>query len=252
MSDKQDEKSPAKLEDAKSKKQRVEDVAYTLNHSLVCTATDFIDPYVGNLIQKHLGNNSQLKDCWIAEFAGDFGAVPFTIAMQRMFPSFMRSLSQAAEPIVGKFFHNGAERAAQEWAKEHNLSVESPEYKKRVEKIYQYEMSHVPQALMWTVSSIAINVSMQRFLGNSAPISHIIAGKMGGAALTAGITTGGRGLFPRKAEKWDKFTSEKIFLPVQDLVNNTFGISGSEEKKDMYQKREEEKRSRNDRYIMGR
>lgn len=252
MSDKKDKKSPTQLEDAKTKKQRAEDVAYTLNHSLVCTATDFIDPYVGNLIQKHLGNNSQLKDCWIAEFAGDFGAVPITIAMQRMFPSFMHSLSQAAEPIVGKFFHHGAERAAQEWTTEHNLSVESPEYKKQVEKIYQYEMSHVPQALMWTVSSIAINVSMQRFLGNSAPIAHIIAGKMGGAALTAGITTGGRGLFPRNAEKWDKFTSEKIFLPVQKFANKVSGISEDADKKDTHQKREEEKRLKNKRLVIGR
>jgi hypothetical protein len=219
------EKLPFELEKAKTKKQKATDVAYTLNHALVCAATDFIDPFIGDVIQKKLGNeSSSLMNTGIAEFIGDFGAVPATVAVQRIFPGFMNKLSKIAEPVVGHVFHKAAEKEAKAWATEHKLDIESPEYKKRVDKIYQYEISHLPQAFMWTTSSIGINVLTQRLLGNTAPISNIMAGKVGGAVLTAAITASARCLFPRQAKKWDKFTTEKILLPVTNTGENIFGM----------------------------
>ena len=32
---------------------RTEDLAYTLNHAIACTATDFIDPEVSRFVQNH-------------------------------------------------------------------------------------------------------------------------------------------------------------------------------------------------------
>lgn len=36
-------------------RQRAEDIAYTINHALVCAATDIVDPFVAAWSQKHLG-----------------------------------------------------------------------------------------------------------------------------------------------------------------------------------------------------
>lgn len=209
--------------DDDSARRRAEDVAYTLNHALVCTATDFIDPYLGNCIQKHLGNESQLKGAVLAEIAGDMGAVPFTVAMQRVFPTGMAAISCAVEPWVGGWFQASATRAATQWAGAHGVSLASPAYQARRDRIYRYEMEHLPQAILWTGSSIAINVSVQRGLGNKAPMAHILAGKVGGAALTALITLGGRSLFPHKAEEWDARLSEYVLLPVMRAVERLEG-----------------------------
>jgi len=47
--------SATEYEAHKTKEERAEDIAYTINHALACTVTDFIDPFVGNLTQKYLG-----------------------------------------------------------------------------------------------------------------------------------------------------------------------------------------------------
>ncbi len=216
--------SPLAKERAKTKKQRAEDIAYTLNHTAVCTATDFIDPYVGNAVQKHLGNKSQLANCWTAEIIGDFGSVPVTIGIQRIFPGFMSRVSELAEPIFHKAFLKGAKHDTAAWAQRHGYSIGSEEYNSRVERIYNYEVQHISQALVWTASSVVLNIASQRLMGNKAPIIHIAAGKIGGAALTAGITVGGRAIFPRKAEQLDKFTSEKILLPLKSKIDKALDL----------------------------
>ena len=223
--------SPAQIEREKTRERRGEDVAYTINHSIVCTLTDFIDPYIGNHIQKHLGNDSQLKDSVIAEVAGDIGAVPVTIAVQRLFPGVMDGLSRMAEPLVGGLFHASTMRAAKAWSRAHHKHEESEECTLRAEKIYRYEMRHLPQAMVWTVSSIGINVTAQCLLGNRAPLVHILAGKVGGATLTAFLTTGGRGLFPHQAERWDRWVSEHVLVPTSVFIGTLTGSNTNDEPK---------------------
>jgi hypothetical protein len=216
--------TPREIEDAKTHAQKAEDISYTFNHSIVCTATDFIDPYIGNVIQKKLGNKSQLPNTYIAEFIGDFGAVPFTIATQRLFPGLMHNLQKISEPVFKGMFLKGAEHYAKDWAKKNNYSIDSNEYKEKVQKIYSYETSHLPQAIVWTISATGLNVAAQKLLGNKAPIPHILAGKIGGSILTAAITLGGRSIAPRKAEKFDRFTSEKILVPIENKIHDIFGF----------------------------
>lgn len=223
MPDKQD-KTLLDREKTKSEKEKAMDIAYTLNHALVCTATDFIDPIVSNHIQKRLGNQNQLKNCWIAELIGDFGAVPVTIGVQRFFPSVMSEIRNLLEPVFGKAFIASAQKEGKNWALRHGYSSDSPECTKRIKKIYQYEIEHLPQALMWTCSSVAINIASQKCLGSTSPVSHIFAGKIGGAALTAALTISGRYLFPHKAEKWDKFVGEKLLLPIEEKTEEILNI----------------------------
>ncbi len=224
--------NPAEIERNKTPKQKAEDVAYTLNHTLICTATDWIDPYLGNFIQKKLGNKSQLPNAYAAEFIGDFGSIPVTIAAQRFFPTAMTFIRKAAEPMLKGVFLSSAERNAQGWAKEHGYKADSEEYKQKVHRIYEYEMSHLPQAFVWTVSAVGLNVAAQRGMGNKAPIHHIAAGKIGGSVLSAILTLGGRSMFPRKAERFDKWTSKNIILPIEDTIQDVLKIKHDD--KDYY------------------
>lgn len=234
MDDKNNKKTPAQIEKSKTKKQRAEDVAYTMNHAIVCTATDIVSPYLGNLIQKKFGNKSQLAKWYAAEFIGDFGAIPVTVGIQRFFPSTMAYISKTIEPVFRKSFRRGAERATKEWAKEHGVSEGSAEYNERFNKTYKYELSHIPQALVWAASSTALNVATQLVIDKSkTPISHILAGKIGGATFAAGLTLGGRILFPHKAEKFDRFISRNLVLPADEIEEKIEKLAVHREKTDL-------------------
>lgn len=270
-----------------------EDIAYTVNHALACTATDILNPYIGNLTQRYLGrrvnvgcnhdhdtppapdapapklhNNglgkglftslidkdspkeggykrlrsvdlcehgipltpakSNLKHWWVGEIAGDFGAVPITVAAQRMMPGLMDSIRDLAEPILGPFFHFGAKRSARIWAEENHVDVNSKECKDHEQQTYAREMQHLPQAFMWTASSVALNIGAQRISGNKGEFLHLLAGKTIGAATSAAAVLGFRSFAPHQAYKWDGFTSEHIFTPVAHAVKKAVNASWQE------------------------
>ncbi|MFO0388134.1 MAG: hypothetical protein ACK502_00220 [Alphaproteobacteria bacterium] len=232
-----------------------EDIAYTINHAIACTVTDFIDPFVGKWTQDYLGKkisigcghdhahdthhhhdhhhehdhhehvHAKLSHWWAGELAGDFGAVPITVAFQYYAPSVMKGIEHALEPVLGGFFKNGAKRSAGNWAIKHNIAVDSEEAKNYAQQLYLYEIGHLPQALLWTASSIVINLSTQRLMGSHAPISHMLAGKAAGAGLSAALVVGARGVLPDTARSWDKFTSRNVFLPATKIVSGWFGVS---------------------------
>lgn len=249
--------APSPKADKKTDAERAEDVAYTINHALACTATDFIDPYFGKLTQDWLGSRysigcghdhshdhdhdhahhhhdhdhhhdpmhgGTLAHWWIGEVVGDFGAVPLTIAVTRNFPNFMNGIRKLGEPVLGGFFHSGAERAAKSWAKQQGIAPDAPEVKARTEAIYQHEIDHLPQAAVWTASSIALNLTTQRLIGNRAPFWQLAAGKAVGASISAGLVVGARGALPEAARKWDLFTSTHLFLPATKIVGKAFGV----------------------------
>lgn len=229
-------------ETKKTQMQRAEDVAYTINHALACTATDVLSPYIGNFTQTYLGKRmevgcghdhshghehdhdhhdhshatppkSNLKHWWIGELVGDFGAVPLTVAVQRFSPGFMHGLRRVAEPVLAPLFRRGARRSARIWAVENGVSVNSAEARAQENSIYEREMSHLPQAFVWTFSSTALNIAAQRVSGNKGELAHLIAGKLAGSATSAALVVGFRGLAPHQAYRFDRFTSRHIFEP---------------------------------------
>lgn len=237
MEDENNNRTPTEIEQAKTKKQRAEDVAYTLNNAIVCTAMDMFTatPALGNYIQKRLGKNnkSQPLRWYIAEVAGDVSAVPLTVGMQRFFPGTMAHISETVEPLFKKSFRKGAARATKEWAQNHGVSEDSPEYKEHFDKVYNYEVSHIPQALVWAVSSTALNVGIQLAIDkNQTPFHHILAGKLGGAALAAGVTLGARTILPHKAEKLDRFISKNLVLPAGEVEEKLERMAGHHDQDD--------------------
>src|SRR5690606_33673670 len=86
------------------------------------------------------------------------------------------------------------------------------------------EVDHLPQALLWTASSIGLNLASQRLMGNRAPLMHMVAGKTVGASISAGLVVAARGFMPGTARRWDQFTTRNIFLPATKAVGKVFGI----------------------------
>lgn len=228
---------------------RMEDIAYTINHAIACSATDFIDPFVGNATQKWLGRrfsvgcghghdhfhdatceashahtHGNLGHWWLGELAGDFGSVPVTIAIQRHAPGLMQGIGKGMEAVAGGLFRKSAERTARKQAAAFGGQASEAEIQARAGEIYRHEIEHMPLAAVWTASSVAINVGIQKLSGNTAPLWHIGAGKLAGVSLSTGLTLGLRAAAPGTMQAIDRSASEHVYLPVARKVGKWFGV----------------------------
>lgn len=233
--------SPQAREAAKSPRRKREDIAYTVNHTIVCGTKDMLEPFFTNWLQTHFGRKDQgeavslrgnLREWLIGEAAGDIGAVPVTIAVQRLAPGMMEGIGNRLESAFGGHFLEGAQKAARHWALEHKVPLDDPQVHERAQRIYRYEMDHLPQAAIWTVSSIGMNIGTQKLLPiithgrleNPESIGKLFLFKTIGAAVAAGALFTARSLSPRQAHKWDRWMAENIFSPAEKLVDNMLGI----------------------------
>jgi hypothetical protein len=274
---KQNSQSASVRERQKNQMQRAEDIAYTINHSLYCTLTDFINPpinaatdgYLRWLIPgcghdhskdgghhhhehgeacshhhepqgstrwekfKNASKSAFSKQRFIdyakGEFVGDFGAVPITIAAQRFFPSFMHGLRKISEPLVRPLFKFGIERSTKKWAKTQGFAEGSPEYEAHKREVYEHEISHFPQAIIWTGASLGGNIAYQMH-ADKTPIAfeRKLALKsssvLSGVLVTAGMVVAARALAPDAMHRIDRWTSHRIILPTTKAVGGLVGV----------------------------
>lgn len=260
------------------------DFAYTLNHAIVCTLTDPItDAPIGATVQNMMaavradndgkvtfrklleqltpgaiwggiketfGNRQALKSWFAGEFAGDFGAVPVVVAVQNFAPWLVNGIRKAFTPLMGPIFRRSAERSARREFEFAKMEAKGPEFQQRVEELYNKEMEHLPNAVLWTVASPAINIAMQklviqkRFMKDDepAPVVDLLLGKAIGATITSSLTVGLRTLAPEKAQKWDNWMSSKASGPVAGMVSKVAGVDKDELKKEMKARSESEHR----------
>lgn len=247
---------PSSPEASKTARQKREDLAYTINHTIVCGTKDVLEPFFTNWIQRTFGSQpppdkphlrGNLREWFIGEATGDLGAVPVTIAIQRLAPGFMAGMGDRLEGAFGTHFRKGAQQAAKEWALEHRLPADDPKVKEREERYYRYEMDHLPQAAVWTVSSIGMNIGTQKLLpvvtqgrlGNPENIGKLFLFKSIGAAVAAGALFTARSSSPRLAHRWDRWIAEHVFSPAEKAVEEVLGIKTPEKKTGRWESRME-------------
>ena len=302
--------SASALEKQKTRAQRAEDIAYTINHSIYCTLTDFINPPINAATDNWLrwlvpgcghDHNGDHKakvavthvhgpackhdyvhvhgpECEVrkampkkepvhsgacshvvhapvgatrwetvklatrqafsrerfvqyvkGEFIGDFGAVPITIGMQRLFPGVMDGLRKLSEPLMGPIFKRGIERDSKKWAVKNKVDTESVAYKQHVAEVYEHEMQHFPQAIVWTGASLGLNVGYQMVADNSEIPFMKKAGLkttsvLSGVLVTAGMVVAARTMAPHRVRTFDKWTSGQFIMPSTKMVGKLFGL----------------------------
>jgi hypothetical protein len=213
----------------KTPEQRAEDIAYTINHAVSCATTDlFIVPTIA------AGFNPRKANYWAeasgylrGEIIGDFLAVPFTIGVQRLLPSFMESVRHIVEPVATPFFHHGARSAAERWGKRHGYAANDNEVADRAEEIFQHEIDHLPQALVWNMFSFPLGVLGQGLTGHHGGLGNwaeIARGKLLGTAISNVLLIGARALLPDKAEKFDRLDGKYVIRPVTRAFSGVIGI----------------------------
>jgi hypothetical protein len=256
-------KTPEEIEKEKTVDARANDIAYTINHAVSCGVTDVVlqpiiaaafginvgcgDPshhhhshdhgdHHHHTHHNHAEHSHSKPKLTLKSFAheaahyfkgeiiGDAAAVPLTIAVQRLFPNFMNGLSKLLEPAFGWAFRLGANHTAHVWAKQHGLDQNAQEVGDHAEAIYQHEITHLPQAVVWNMFAYPIGAVAQKVGGHNRPWPEIFKSKLVGAVVSNGILIGGRMIAPGAAQKWDQMTGEHIFMPVSKTVGGLFGV----------------------------
>lgn len=164
------------------------------------------------------------KEWAIGEAVGDIGAVPFTLAMQHFVPGVMTGIQHGLEPIVGHLMRKRAERAAEHWADKHGLAHDAQQVVDHAQELYRYEIRHLPQMVMWTLSSVGINYGVMKWRNPGLSIGNFAKGKAMGAAITASLVFGARTFAPDRAHAWDSTLGGKVVVPITKKVGRLFGV----------------------------
>lgn len=250
--------APLPISDAKQRERdknelaRAQDISYTINHFLMCTAADVFSAPINAGFQRWLGSspvgcnnpnhhhtNTNKRGFWSymghvapAEIISDIGAVPFTILIQRTAPGFMHGLNTVLEPLFGDLFRMGANASSKVWAKKNGLDPEGPEARAKARSTYGHEVDHLGQAAVWTASAFGLNVGIQRMtetfkppVGGPQSWGKLIASKGLGSTVSSAALIGLRGFGPAAAENWDDWTSKHIFIPATRKVSQWIGLS---------------------------
>lgn len=184
------------------------------------------------------------KDWFVGEALGDVGGVAGTIAVQRMFPSLMSAIRTLVEPLAGWAFRGGAIRDAKHWATRHGYAEDAPETKAKAAELYEHEVSHLPQAVMWNIFSVPINIGVQYLLTRNRIIKtsgmdefnrvkgkeafNITLSKGFGSVVSNGLLLGGRAVAPSAFRKMDGWTSKHIVVPTTKAISALGGVDSKE------------------------
>ncbi len=171
----------------------------------------------------------------VGETAGDAGGIIPTIMVQRFFPSFMDGMRKLLEPVARPFFRNGAERDARRWGKRNGFAADAPEVEEKRAYLYEHEISHLPQAMVWNAFSIPINFGVQYLTHGHHKSSNwrksvadmlpgFIVGKGFGTLFSNGVLLGGRAVAPDAFIAWDRWNSKHIIKPVLEGPGKLLGI----------------------------
>ena len=159
----------------------------------------------------------------VGEVGGDVGGIIPTIMVQRFFPGMMQCMRKALEPIAGGFFHHGADKDAIKWGRKRGLAEDSPEVKHKAAELYEHEMSHLPQAVVWNSFSIPMNYGTQllyaQLKGHAKPtLGEFAVGKVFGTVLSNTVLIGGRGMAPEAFNHWDRLNSKHVIKPLMGTL----------------------------------
>ncbi len=173
-------------------------------------------------------NMEGARNWFVGEAIGDVGAAVVTIPIQRFLPGVMDGIRSVTEPLVGGMFRHSAERDAKKWGERHQLASDSTEVVNRAQELYQYEMRHLPQMLVWTVSSVLLHYGVMRKFEPTITIAEFSRQKAAGAAITAGLIFGVRAFAPNAAHKWDSKMGKNVVVPLTKTVGKVFGVEEHE------------------------
>jgi hypothetical protein len=230
--DEQDNAASVTPADAKelARRQFGEDIAFGLQQTVACWATDFIDPVVGEKIQHRMGDAAKMPtgSTWIGEFVGDTAAFFAFLGVQKFAPGITRGLHKISRKLFDGFLEKSAKGHLKHWAEEHDVAIGSPEYKKKMEEWKEFQADNMAKSSIISAASTGLNIGTQRAIGNKNKIWVIAVAKITGALITVAGMLGLRFALPQTTRSLDEELSQRYFSPIIRKTQELFGAEVSE------------------------
>lgn len=210
----------------KTKDKFGEDIAFGIQQTVACWATDFIDPFVSAKVQGWMGDKNKsgtLKHAFKGEVVGDTAAFFIFLAMQKVLPQPVEWLTEKARKHFDTIYDKMARNSLSGWAQDHNLTPTSERYQHKLEEWKQFQASSFAKSAVISIGSVVSNVAMQKWSGNQNSIAAITISKAIGAGITSGVILGSRLMFPQATSKLDKEMDRNFISPLIHKTQRLFG-----------------------------
>lgn len=218
----------------KHKEQLGKDIAFGIQQTAACWATDFIDPPLSAYIQKKLessGHESEHKYAWAGEIIGDSLAIFAFLGARKFLAAPMEAATRFTKRLLNPLLESSGKKTLKEWTQRHNIAPGSAEYARKLEEWKDFQADNMVKTSVIGVSSIALNVATQKALGNTHKTSVILLSKLAGAAITMATMMGLRFALPKTTKTIDEEMSERYFAPVIRSAQKMAGAKVDEEYK---------------------
>lgn len=219
------------MKDGKDIKRFGEDIAFGIQQTAACWATDFIDPFVSTWVQKRLGDKNHtgtLTHAMKGEVVGDSAAFFIFLAMQKWLPQPVQFLKKTALKHFDATYDRMAKSSLSAWAADHNVSRDSEQYRHKVEEWKQFQAGNFAKATVISLGSIISNVGVQKWSGNKNSLASITLSKTIGAGITMGVVLGSRLAFPQATRRLDREMDRRFITPAIRKVHSWVGVDSDD------------------------
>lgn len=205
------------------------EIAYGIQQSIACWATDFIDPVISKWYQKNHGNQQhEVTDVhtWGGEIAGDSAALVAYLAAKRFFSKPIDMVIGGVKHFADSKLSKMGKKAISPWAEAHGIDENDSRYQRKLAIYKDYQAENVVDSAIIAASATGLNVLAQKHLfKNQQNYSTILNGKLLGAGLTFGLMAGLRIIFPNATKALDNELDDRYISPVIKAAKKTLGIN---------------------------
>jgi hypothetical protein len=206
-------------------------VAFGIQQTLACWATDFIDPPVSRWLQNNFGNKDHHvthKHVWYAEALGDTSAFFSYLAIKNLFAKPVDWVIGGVKHALDGRLEKLGKKTLKQWADQHHLTEKDARYQQKLEDYKQFQAENLVDSTIVASSATVANVLIQRKLGNQQTYAVILGSKLVGAAATMGVMLGLRTTLPTSTKALDDELSERYFSKLIRWTQRQFGIRDTE------------------------
>lgn len=201
------------------------DITFSIQQTVACMLTDFIDPFVSTFLQKRWGNKDKkaatLEENVKGEVVGDLGGAVAFVGLRALFRTPLDAVVRGVDALAHPALQKLGNAHLSLWAKKHHLDTEGKTYKDTLDNFTHYQTETWVDSALLAVSSSTINVLSQKHLfGNQQSYGTIAGSKLVGVALTMGSILGMRATFPDTSVALDKELNHKYVAPVVRLLSD--------------------------------
>lgn len=206
------------------------EIAYGIQQTIACWATDFIDPPVSAFLQNKFGNKKHTVTnvhTFGGEFIGDSAALGVYLFAKRMFRKPIDGVIAAVKNAGAPIFDRIGKGAINIWANAHDVHAGDARYEQKLDEYKNFQAENLVDSGIISVAATGINVMAQRQLGNKQSYATILGSKMVGATLTLGLMGGLRLLLPTSTKALDDEITDRYTARVVRGAKKILGVKES-------------------------